>query len=352
MLTQALHYLDPERAHKLVVLGLGLGLAPYRAKAGWPGLSLKLAGLELSNPLGLAAGFDKNAEALPGLARLGFGWLEVGTITPRPQAGNPTPRIFRLSKDRAVINRLGFNNQGLEAAKRRLARRKPAFGIVGANIGANKTSKDPIQDYVTCLQELYGLADYFTINVSSPNTPGLRDLQGRRHLEKLLERLMTCRAGLSSEGDKKPLFLKIAPDLNHENETDIAKVALDLGVDALIISNTTLERPDTLLDVAKSEGGGLSGRPLFEKSTRQVRRFRKLTGGRLPLIGVGGIDSGERAYAKILAGASAIQLYTGLIYEGPSLVAKVLQGLVDCLERDGHRDMASAIGAESNAIAA
>lgn len=350
MLTRALHCIDPECAHRLAIAGLGLGLAAHQSRTAWPRLTTSIAGLELPNPLGLAAGFDKNAKALPGLARMGFGWLEVGTITPRPQVGNPLPRIFRLPADRALINRLGFNNEGLEAAKHRLAGRKRAYGIVGANIGANKTSKSPIEDYVECLRGLYGLADYFTINVSSPNTPGLRDLQGRQHLTNLLESLLDCRAGQVTKFGDRPLFLKIAPDLDHEDEADVAQVATDLGIDALIISNTTLDRPDDLTDMSRTEGGGLSGRPLFEKSTDQIRRFRKLVGAHLPLVGVGGIDSGERAYAKIRAGASAIQLYTGFIYGGPSLVPKLLGELDYCLERDGFGDLSSAVGSEADFI--
>ncbi len=352
ILTKALHRLDPERAHRTAILGLRLGLVGHQAKTAWPRLAISIAGLSLPNPLGLAAGFDKNAEALSGLSRLGFGWLEVGTITPLPQKGNPKPRMFRLSADRALINRLGFNNQGLEAAKRRLRQRNPSFGIIGANIGANKTSKDPISDYVECLAGLYGLADYFTINVSSPNTPGLRDLQGRQHLTSLLERLLSQRAGLEGKSGKKPLFLKIAPDLVPEDEKDIAEVATSLGVDALIISNTTLDRPADLADCSRTETGGLSGRPLFERSTNQIRRFHQLTGGRLPLVGVGGIDSGERAYAKIRAGASALQLYTGFIYGGPPVIPKILNDLSKRLERDGFSDFEAAIGSDSAAVAA
>ncbi len=352
MLTKALHCLDPERAHRTAIWGLRLGLVGHQTKTASPQLAASIAGLSFPNPLGLAAGFDKNAEALPGLSRLGFGWLEVGTITPLPQTGNPKPRMFRLPADRALINRLGFNNEGLEAARRRLLQRKPSFGIIGANIGANKTSKDPISDYVECLGGLYDLADYFTINVSSPNTPGLRDLQGRQHLTNLLERLLSRRADLEGKSGKKPLFLKIAPDLAPEDERDIAEVATGLGIDALIISNTTLDRPEDLADPGRSETGGLSGRPLFERSTDQIRRFHQLAGARLPLIGVGGIDSGERAYAKIRAGASALQLYTGFIYGGPSLIPAILNDLNSCLERDGFGDLEGAIGSDTAAAAA
>jgi dihydroorotate dehydrogenase len=328
----------------LAIKGLGLGLVRHQQNDRWPRLGTRLAGLDLPNPLGLAAGFDKNAEALPGLAKIGFGWLEVGTITPRPQAGNPKPRMFRLPADRAVINRLGFNGEGLEAAKARLARRRPAFGIVGANIGANREAEDPIQDYAACLRGLYPLADYFTVNVSSPNTPGLRDLQGKGRLTRLLSTLLDLRAGLAAQGPRKPVFLKIAPDLAPEDEADVAEVAQSLAIDGLIISNTTIDRPAGLTDPASGETGGLSGRPLFERSTAQLARFRRLIGGAAALIGVGGIESGETAYAKIRAGASALQLYTGFIYGGPRLIPEILDGLDRLLARDGFFSLADAVG--------
>ncbi len=347
MLTGLLHKLDPEQAHRLAIRGLGCGLAPRQKRDRWPHLRTSIAGLDLPNPLGLAAGFDKNAEALPGLQKLGFGWLEVGTITPRPQAGNPKPRIFRLPSDHALINRLGFNNQGLEAARKRLAQRKPGDGITGGNIGANRDAEDPVRDYVTCLEGLYALADYFTINVSSPNTPGLRDLQGRERLTRLLGTLIEKREQLApSASIKKPLFLKIAPDLTPEDETDIAEVALEQGVDALIMTNTTIARPGHLADPGKAEAGGLSGRPLFQASTAQIGRFHALVGGKIPLIGVGGIENGDGAYAKIRAGASAIQIYTGFIYGGPRLIPKILGELDACLRRDGFNSLADAVGAD------
>lgn len=351
MLTIALHKLDPEHAHRLAIRGLGLGLVAHRKNDVWPRLGTSIAGLDLPNPLGLAAGFDKNAEALPGLAKLGFGWLEVGTVTPRPQAGNPKPRMFRLSSDQAVINRLGFNNHGLEAVRARLARRRPNDGIVGANIGANRDAEDPVMDYATCLDALYPHADYFTINVSSPNTPGLRDLQGKERLTRLLGTLSQRRAMLVQErGVKKPLFLKIAPDLTPDDEADIAEVALAQEIDALIIANTTLDRPDDLQDTAKNEAGGLSGRPLFTRSTAQVGRFQALLVGRLPLIGVGGIDSGERAYAKIKAGASALQLYTGFIYGGPRIVPTILDDLEARLAADGFKTLKAAVGSATSDV--
>lgn len=352
MLTRILHQFDAERAHRVAIKGLGLGLTRYQKNNAWPRLATSIAGISLPNPLGLAAGFDKNAEALPGLSRLGFGWLEVGTITPRPQSGNPKPRIFRLPADRALINRLGFNNAGLDAAKRRLSRRRRSFGIVGANIGANKTSDDPPQDYVDCLQGLYRLADYFTINISSPNTPGLRDLQGKARLAELLERLAAARADLQETSGKKPLFLKIAPDLAEEDEPDVAKVAMDFGIDALVISNTTLDRPATLVDPNRTEAGGLSGRPLFQRSTDQIRRFHTLTKAGLPLIGAGGIESGEHAFRKIQAGASAVQLYTAFIYGGPRLIPSILDELDGRLRAQGFSDVSSAVGSGMTAAAA
>ena len=352
MLTTLLHTLEPERAHGLAIRGLSFGLAKTQAKNRWPSLKTTLAGLALPNPLGLGAGFDKNAEALAGLQKLGFGWIEIGTVTPRAQTGNPKPRIFRLAEDRAIINRLGFNNQGLDAVARKLARRQPLDGVIGANIGANRDTSDPASDYVTCLEGLYGLTDYFTINVSSPNTPGLRDLQGKERLSRLLETLVASREDLSrGHGESKPLFLKIAPDLAEEDEADVAEVALAKGIDALIIANTTLDRPTGLKSVSKTETGGLSGRPLFKRSTAQISRFRALTGGRLPLIGVGGIDSGEAAYAKIKAGASALQLYTGFIYGGPAIIPAILGELDRCVEQDGYQHLVEAIGADEKASA-
>ena len=352
MLTTLLHKFDPERAHGLAIQGLGLGLAVNQAKDRWPRLKTTFATLALPNPLGLGAGFDKNAEALRGLQKLGFGWIEIGTVTPRPQIGNPKPRIFRLTEDRAVINRLGFNNKGLEAVTGMLARHQPHDSIIGANIGANRDASDPVADYVTCLEGLYGLTDYFTINVSSPNTPGLRDLQGKERLSCLLDALVASREHLSQyHGKTKPLFLKIAPDLAEADEADVADVALARGIDALIIANTTLDRPSNLLDPSKSEAGGLSGRPLFARSTAQISRFRALTDGRLPLIGVGGIENGEAAYAKIKAGASALQLYTGFIYGGPSIITAILDQLDRCLEEDGYGHLAEAVGADATRTA-
>ena len=344
MLIPVLHLLPPECAHRVAIQSLKLGLMPRRDPTGLRRLRTSVAGLSLPNPLGLAAGFDKNAEAVSGLAKTGFGWLEVGTITPKPQSGNPKPRLFRLVRDRALINRMGFNNGGMEAARRRLAGRDRSDGVVGANIGANRTSKDPVGDYVACLQALYPVVDYVTINVSSPNTPGLRDLQARARLTDLLQSLLSARSALVGAASVKPLFLKIAPDLEADDEADVAEVATALGIDGLIIGNTTTARPTTLVDPRRGEAGGLSGRPLFEPSTAQLRRFFRLTGGALPLIGVGGIESGAGAFAKIQAGASAVQLLTGLIYQGPAVIARILAELDQLLDRGGFTRLSEAVG--------
>jgi len=345
MLTRALHLLPPERAHRLAIWGLGHGLVRRCPADAWPSLATNLCGLELPNPLGLAAGFDKNARGLPGLAKLGFGFVEIGTVTPRPQAGNPKPRLFRLAEDRALINRLGFNSEGLERVRARLAQRRPEWGVIGANIGANRDSVDPVADYLSGLRALYPLVDYLTVNVSSPNTPGLRRLQHGRELETLLAALTAARH--ERAGAPKPILLKIAPDLEADEERAIAETAMAAGVDGLIVANTTLARPATLRSRHRDEAGGLSGAPLFGPSTAQLRRIHRLTEGRLPLVGVGGIASGADAYAKIRAGAGAVQLYTALIYGGPAVVRRVLAELAALLTRDGHSQVAAAIGSDA-----
>jgi dihydroorotate dehydrogenase len=345
MLTRMLHLLPPEAAHRLAIWGLGRGLVRRRPADAWPSLATTLCGLDLPNPLGLAAGFDKNAQALPGLAGMGFGFVEIGTVTPRPQAGNPRPRLFRLPQDRALINRLGFNGEGLERVRVRLARRRPDWRVIGANIGANRDAADPVEDYLTCLRGLYPLVDYVTVNVSSPNTPGLRRLQHGRQLEALLAALMGARRELANTS-RKPILLKIAPDLEADEECAIAETALAAGIDGLIIANTTLARPAGLRSRHRGQAGGLSGAPLLAPSTAQLARMHRLTGGRLPLVGVGGITSGADAYAKIRAGASAMQLYTALIYQGPAMVARVLAELEALLARDGHAGVAAAVGSD------
>lgn len=333
----AMRRLPPETAHRLTVRALSLLPAPV-APADDPILHTRLAGLNLPNPVGLAAGLDKDGEALGGLARLGFGFVECGSVTPLPQAGNPKPRLFRLSPDRAVINRMGFNNAGLEAFAARLDRR-PARVIVGANLGANKDQDDRAADYVTGLTRLAGRADYFTINISSPNTPGLRALQGRAALDDLLGRVAQARNGPA------PVFLKIAPDLDGAEIGMIVEAALAHGIDALIVSNTTLDRPATLKSGWRGEAGGLSGAPLKDRAEAALIAAAEAAGGRLPLIGVGGIASGEDAWRRIGLGASAIQLYSALIYEGPGLVGRIKRDLARRLRAEGFSSLSDAVGA-------
>ena len=332
-----LRTLDPEAAHRLAIVALGVAPLP-RPGADDPVLATTVAGLSLPNPIGLAAGLDKNGEALRGLSRLGFGFVECGSVTPRPQPGNPKPRLFRLWEDRAVINRMGFNNEGLEAFAARLARR-PAGTVIGANLGANKDTEDKAADYVAGLTRLKGLADYVTVNVSSPNTPGLRDLQGRAAMDDLLGRLAEARAG-----DPAPVFLKIAPDLTAAEIGLIVEAAIDHGIDALIVSNTTLDRPQTLRSPHRDEAGGLSGAPLKARAMAALRAAADAAGGRLPLIGVGGIESGADAYDRIRAGASAVQIYSALVYEGPGLVGRIKRDLAARLKADGFSTAAEAVG--------
>ena len=333
--------LDAERAHNLT-LG-ALALTPIgRPRPDDPMLATTVAGLSLPNPIGLAAGFDKNALAPDALLALGFGFVETGTVTPRPQEGNPRPRLFRLAADRAVINRMGFNNEGLDTVRTRLWERRNQPGIVGVNVGANRDSADRIADYVDGVRGLARSARYMTINVSSPNTPGLRALQDRAELAKLVAAVINARGDIPI-----PLFLKVAPDLSPGAVGDIAAVAMTGGIDGLIVGNTTVDRPAGLSGPSAGEEGGLSGAPLFKPSTEMLRAFRKATGGKLPLIGVGGIASGADAYAKIRAGASLVQLYTALVYEGPGLVARIKRDLVEMLRRDGFRRVAEAVGADA-----
>jgi dihydroorotate dehydrogenase len=334
----ALRRLDPETAHRLAIRALQWAPLP-RAAADDPVLRTRLAGLTLPNPVGLAAGLDKNGEALRGLARLGFGFVECGSVTPRPQPGNPKPRLFRLSEDRAVINRMGFNNDGLEAFARRLAGR-PRDAVIGANLGANKDTDDKAADYVAGLTWVKGLADYVTVNVSSPNTPGLRALQGRAALDDLLGRLTEARGG-----DPTPVLLKIAPDLTSDEIALIVKAALDHRIDGLIVSNTTLERPATLTSSFRDEAGGLSGAPLQVRAREALRAAATASAGRLPLVAVGGIDSGAEAYARILAGAAAVQVYSALVYAGPGLVGRIKRDLAARLKSDGFSTVADAVGA-------
>ncbi len=334
-----MHRLDPETAHGLALRALRLGLAPAPGPVISPRLRVDLAGMALPNPVGLAAGFDKNAEALGPLSRAGFGFVEVGAVTPRTQPGNPRPRLFRLAKDRGVINRFGFNNDGMEAAAARLARR-PQGAVIGLNLGANKDSADRAADFATVLRHCGAHLDFATVNVSSPNTERLRELQGAEALAALLAGVMAARDGLPR---RIPVFLKIAPDLGDAELGEIADVAREAGVAGIIATNTTLSR-EGLQSAARDEAGGLSGAPLFERSTRVLARLSQLTGGDMPLIGVGGVGSAGDAYAKIRAGATAVQLYSALVYEGLSLVSEIARGLEALLARDGFASVAEAVG--------
>ncbi|WP_299614746.1 quinone-dependent dihydroorotate dehydrogenase [uncultured Tateyamaria sp.] len=334
--TRGLRKLDPEVAHGLALKALHTPLASLPGPVTSPRLRTTLAGMDLPNPVGLAAGFDKNATAIAPLSRAGFGWIEVGAATPLPQPGNPKPRLFRLTEDAAAINRFGFNNDGMEAIAARLAKR-PKGVPVGLNLGANKDSANRAEDFARVLQHCAPHIDFATVNVSSPNTEKLRDLQGPMALAALLDGVMQVRGNI-------PVFLKIAPDLTDQDLADIAKVAEDARVAAIIATNTTLDR-DGLRSPQAQEKGGLSGQPLFDKSTRVLAKLHKLTN--IPLIGVGGIASAEQAYAKIKAGASAVQLYTGLVYGGLSLAARIAEGLDAQLEKDGHQSVTDAIGSET-----
>lgn len=335
---RALRVLPAEAAHRttLVLTGLAAPLLP-RTPGDHPRLAVDALGLHFPNPVGLAAGFDKNAEVPAAMAKLGFGFVECGTVTPRPQAGNPRPRLFRLAEDGGVINRMGFNNDGMQVAADNLQRR--GRGIVGINVGANKDSADRIADYVRTFVLLAPLANYVTVNVSSPNTPGLRGLQNKDELRRLLAAITDARSG------GVPILLKIAPDLDDAALDEIAEVTLASGIEGLIVSNTTIARPP-LRSANASQQGGLSGRPLFAPSTEILRKMRQRVGNRIVLVGVGGIASGADAYAKIRAGASLVQLYTALVYEGPGLVARIKQELLDLLVRDGFRNISDAIGAD------
>ena len=333
------HMFEPEAAHRLAIKALKAGLTPKPGVVTSARLKTTVAGLELPNPVGLAAGFDKNAEAIAPLLQSGFGFIEVGAATPRPQPGNPKPRLFRLPDDQAAINRFGFNNEGMRVIAERLAVR-PAEGIVGINLGANKDSKDRAVDYARVLEKTGNFVDFATVNVSSPNTEKLRDLQGKAALAGLLAGVLQAREGLET---RPAVFLKIAPDLEPQDIEDIAAVALESGIDGIIATNTTLAR-EGLHGPFRHEAGGLSGQPLFEKSRRVLARLSKLLDGRLPVIGVGGVGSAEQAYAKICAGASAVQLYTALVYGGIGLAAEIARGLDDLLARDGFGNVAEAVG--------
>ena len=333
-----LRALDPETAHRLAVAGLSL-LPPPRPATPDPLLATTLAGLALPNPIGLAAGLDKDARALGGLARLGFGFLEAGSVTPRAQPGNPRPRLFRLTEDQAVINRMGFNNAGLEAFAANLDRRPPRV-LVGANLGANKDSEDRAADYVQGLRRLAGKADWFTVNVSSPNTPGLRALQGRDALDDLLGRVAEARPS-----DGVPVFLKVAPDLEHAEILQIVDAARRWKLDGLIVSNTTVARPSDLRSRHAQETGGLSGAPLKPLARRALQAAAEAAEGRLALIAAGGVDSAEEVMVRLRLGAGAVQLYSALVHQGPGLVRRILQDLRRRLRAEGFASVSEAVGA-------
>jgi len=341
-----LRLLPPEAAHRMTIRALAANLVPQQPETPDPVLSTRLWGLDFANPVGLAAGFDKGAEVFDPMLRLGFGFVEIGSVTPKPQPGNAKPRIFRLAEDGAVINRLGFNSAGLEAAVANLRHRAATRrGIVGANLGKNRDSTDAAADYSAGAAALTPLADYLVINVSSPNTPGLRDLQQAAALQTLIEGVQAARTRAAPERPP-PLLLKIAPDLAAAERRDVAAVALATRVDGLIVANTTIARPPGLRSRHAGEMGGLSGRPLFALATDVLRDMYALTEGRLALVGVGGIASGRDAYRKIRAGASLVQLYTALIYEGPGLIGRIKRELAACLRADRFARVADAVGAD------
>jgi dihydroorotate dehydrogenase len=338
-----LRVLPPETAHELTLRALAAGLGGRTHAPDPPVLAQRLWGRDFPNPLGIAAGFDKDARVPDALLRLGFGFAETGTVTPQPQPGNPRPRVFRLEADGALINRLGFNSGGLDSLVARLEARRVRAGVVGVNLGRNRASADAAADYAEGVRRTAALADYLVVNVSSPNTPGLRDLQTRALLEELLRQVLAAR---DETGAHPPLLVKIAPDLSPEERADIAAVALATGIDGIIVANTTVARPPGLRSPHAGEAGGLSGRPLFEPSTALLGEIYRLTLGRLPLVGVGGVASAADTYAKIRAGASLVQLYTALVFAGPVLLGQIKRGLTELLRRDGFASVAEAVGAD------
>ena len=339
-----IRFLSPETAHNLVIRALRAGLVPSPKPFESSLLKQSVWGRSFLNPVGLAAGFDKNAQVIDSMLAQGFGFVEVGSVTPQAQAGNARPRLFRLTSDNAVINRLGFNNDGMNKVASRLEARGRK-GIVGVNLGKNKETKDAVSDYLKGMLRMAPLADYLVINVSSPNTPGLRSLQRREPLQTLLEAVLQARREVVPK-NPPPLLLKIAPDLCKEDKSDIAQVALTTGIDGLIATNTTIERPQGLNDIKAQECGGLSGRPLFEPSTRVLSEMYKLTSGKIPLIGVGGVASGADAYAKIKAGATLVQFYSAMIFYGPAQVQMIMRELAALLVADGFSSISEAIGSD------
>ncbi|WP_257167205.1 quinone-dependent dihydroorotate dehydrogenase [Bradyrhizobium sp. SRS-191] len=347
-----LRWLDAEDAHRLAIQGLKL-LPAIKPRPDDAKLAVRAFGLNFPNPVGMAAGFDKNAEVPDALLRLGFGFVEIGSVTPLPQSGNPRPRLFRLERDEAVINRMGFNNDGAEIVLRRLAGRASQGGIVGVNVGANKDSADRVADYVRLIETFAPVASYFTVNISSPNTPGLRNLQQASQLDELLSKVLEARDRVRRKAGDTPVLLKIAPDLSLAELDDVVHVARSRGVDGMIVSNTTLARPNSLREQLRAkEQGGLSGRPLFRLSTRMVAETFVRVEGAFPLIGVGGIDTGGAALTKIRAGASLIQLYSSLVYKGLGLVESIKADLTSTLLRTGRDSLSEIVGADAATITA
>jgi dihydroorotate dehydrogenase len=347
-----LRWFDPEDAHRMAIQGLKL-LPPIRLRPDDAKLAVRAFGLNFRNPIGMAAGFDKSAEVPDALLRLGFAFVEIGTVTPKPQAGNPRPRLFRLERDEAIINRMGFNNDGAEAVLRRLAARAHLGGIVGVNLGANKDATDRVDDYVKLIEKFAPVASYFTINVSSPNTPGLRNLQRPEALDDLLAKVIDARERVRRNAGDSPVLLKIAPDLSLAELDDIVHIARSRRIDGMVVGNTTLARPSAVREQARaSEQGGLSGRPLFRLSTRMVAETYVRVEGAFPLVGVGGIDSGGAALTKIRAGASLIQLYSSLVYKGLGLVEDIKNDLASTLLRTGRDSLSEIVGADAATITA
>jgi dihydroorotate dehydrogenase len=347
-----LRWFDPEDAHRLAIQGLRL-LPPMRPRPDDPKLAVRAFGLNFPNPVGMAAGFDKSAEVPDALLRLGFGFVEIGSVTPKPQTGNPRPRLFRLERDEAVVNRMGFNNDGGDAVLRRLANRAHLAGIVGVNVGANKDSVDRVADYVKLIETFAPVASYFTVNVSSPNTPGLRNLQEAAALDDLLAKVIDARERVRQNAGDSPVLLKIAPDLTLNELDDVVHIARSRRIDGMIVGNTTIARSSTLREQSRAkEQGGLSGRPLFRLSTRMVAETYVRAEGAFPLIGVGGIDSGGAALTKIRAGASLIQLYSSLIYKGLGLVDDIKRDLASTLLRTGRDSLSEIVGADAATITA
>ncbi len=347
-----LRWFDPEDAHRMAMQGLRL-LPPIRQRADDPKLAVRAFGLNFPNPIGMAAGFDKSAEVPDALLKLGFGFVEVGSVTPRPQPGNPRPRVFRLERDEGVINRMGFNNDGAHVVLRRLAARAHSGGIIGVNIGANKDSANRVADYVRLIEIFAPVASYFTVNVSSPNTPGLRNLQQADALNELLAKVIDARERVRQNAGDTPVLLKIAPDLTLAELDDVVQIARARRIDGMIVGNTTLARPSSLRDQSRAkEQGGLSGRPLFRLSTRMVAETYVRAEGAFPLVGVGGIDSGGAALTKIRAGATLIQLYSSLVYKGLGLVDDIKRDLMSTLLRTGRDSLSEIVGADAAAITA